>query len=362
MDPDQRAAIIPLLFLIFSILVSCKERQITKSYYFWRNSSYLPKEETDFLREHKIKKLYAKCLDIDWSEGNRAYPVSINGLDYLYHELTRYDSLDIDIVPVVFITNKTFLNIDSSEIELLAKRVLRKCFRSFDSVDKATESRNSYGFTPKEIQFDCDWTVTSAKKYFYFLETIRSLSAENTVRISATIRLHQFKYPEKTGVPPVDRGMLMVYNIGNLKEYNNVNSIFDHNKAKAYFNKSKKYKLPLDIALPAYSWCIVFRDKKFYQIENEMPADTLFTSSFLRPVGNNFFRVNKDSTFFDLYLRPGDEIKLEKIDDKTILQAARLARRAVNDDSCSISLFELSSNEISNYSYETIEQVYSVFR
>ena len=31
--------------------------------------------------------------------------------------------------------------------------------------------------------------------------------------MSATIRLHQVKYRADTGVPPVDRGMLMAYNL-----------------------------------------------------------------------------------------------------------------------------------------------------
>jgi hypothetical protein len=361
----------PLFFIVFLALLvtSCKDRIIHRSYYFWRNTTYLQPEEKEFLEQNNIKRLYFKIMDVDWSDAINAYPVSINYPEDMAFSVTRHDSIPIEIVPVVFITNKTFAEIDSAEIPALVDKILRKCLFSYDEVDRvAEESRNRYAFEqpppfrPSEIQFDCDWTVSTAKKYFYFLQCVNKQLYSRNCIVSATIRLHQFKYPGKTGVPPVNRGMLMVYNISDVAKYSSVNSIFDKQSAGRYFTGTKKYPLPLDMALAAYSWSIIYRHKKLYQVENSLTEDIIRTCTFLKPTGNNFYAVTKDTVFNDLYLRPGDEIKLERINEATLMQAAQLARKALNTDSLNISLFELSSSEIKNYSHETIEQVYNTFK
>jgi hypothetical protein len=52
---------------------------------------------------------------------------------------------------------------------------------------------------------------------------------------------------------------------------------------------------------------------------------------------------------------------VEKIDEKRLIEAAGLARKAINTGDFSVALFELSEKEIKNYSYETIEAVYSSY-
>jgi hypothetical protein len=350
------------------VFYSCSQknnREVTRSYYYWRSNGEISNEEIEFLRDHKVSKLYVRLMDIDWSEVYGAIPVSTGRPDYLNFYINHDDSTRIDITPVVFITNKTFEKIDSSAIPLLAKRVIRRCLLSYDDEDKRYESEHrSYGqpFQPREIQLDCDWTAGTRDKYFYFLQQLKRLMPVDNILISATIRLHQFKYPGKTGVPPVNRGMLMVYNISDLRQYSPVNSIYDHDKAKAYFKSPEKYALPLDIVLPAYSWCIVFRDQKFYQIENGLSERDLAGLSFLQKKANGFYQVKQDTVFHDLFLRPGDEIKPEGIDSTTLQQAARLAKEAINTGQFAIAFFELSASEISNYSYESIEDIYHSYR
>ena len=117
----------------------------------------------------------------------------------------------------------------------------------------------------------------------------------------------------------------------------------------------------MDIALPAYSWSIVFRNKEFYQVENDLSENDLKSCSFLRPVGNHLYEVTQDTVVFDLFLRPGDEIRAEAIDKELLQDAAKLAQKAVNTDSFSVALFELSESEIKNYDHETIEAVYGYY-
>lgn len=352
---------------IFLLFFSCNTQpnMVTRSYYYWRSGNAISSVEKAFLRENNISKLYVRAFDVDWNEVQGSIPIFGNDIDYFNRQLNVYDSLKVSIVPVIFITNKTFQKIDSADIPTLAQRVLRRGLPAFDSADIIAEKNygsNRSGPFPAEIQFDCDWTVSTAKKYFYFLQTVRSLLLQKNTLLSATIRLHQFKYPEKTGVPPVDRGILMVYNVNSATEHSSVNSIFDNNKAGLYFTKNKKYALPLDFALPAFSWSIVFRKGKFYQIENALSKETLDTCQFLSAGKNGFYQVLQDTVFRNLFLRPGDEIKAETVGNTELQQAAKLARKAIDTDSFSVSLFELSENEIKNYSHETINSVYNSFR
>jgi hypothetical protein len=108
-----------------------------------------------------------------------------------------------NIVPVIFIKNRTFIDVDSATVTALADSVLKL----------VTQINNTQKLSPQEIQFDCDWTETTRNSYFLFINHYRAASKQS---ISATIRLHQVKYPATTGIPPVDRGVLMYYNMGSI--------------------------------------------------------------------------------------------------------------------------------------------------
>jgi hypothetical protein len=355
-------------FFFFIVFSSCKwePTQVSKGYYFWRTGDHITDAERSFVSQHKINKVYARILDVGWSDMLGAIPVSSGTTGELERHLNLKDSLPVDVIPVVFITNKTFERIDTNDLKQLALRVARRCLPAYDDIDRNYEAAN-YPYKqvgqwqPSEIQIDCDWTESTKKNYFRFLKHLKSfINADSTV-LSATIRLHQFKYFNKTGTPPVNRGMLMIYNISDPKKYSTENSIYEEDKAAAYFNKSEKYPLPLDIALPAWSWSIVYRNKKFYQIENAVTERDLKELDFLQAGPGHFYLVTKDTVYRDIYLRKGDEIKAEGIDEKALLSATRLAQKAVNSKEFTVSLFELSEKEINNYSNETFDKVYGSF-
>jgi hypothetical protein len=344
---------------------SNKRAEVERSYYYWRNDSYLDTSEISFLKQHQIHKLYAKILDVDWNDVYGPIPVSENDLNDLNENLNYYGSLHLNIVPVVFITNKTFERIDTSQLNLLALKIVRKCLPAYDSVDiKAEKNRYYFPFAhflnPRELQFDCDWTNTTSKKYFLFLEDVKKLLPD-TITVSATIRLHQFKYASKTGVPPVDRGMLMLYNINDPKKYESTNSIFDYDKANAYFTSGKKYQLPLDVVLPAFSWSLVFRNQQFYQIENNLSDSDLSKFDFLQKEANGFYRVKADTVFNDLFLRYGDEIKPEEVSIQDLSKAVELAHKAINSDKYSVALFDLTEKEVKKYKPDDIDKVFNSF-
>ena len=65
----------------------------------------------------------------------------------------------------------------------------------------------------KEIQIDCDWTASTQEAYFEFLHYLKEKAKDKQIQLSATIRLHQLSMTP----PPVDRGILMMYNTGDVK-------------------------------------------------------------------------------------------------------------------------------------------------
>ena len=66
--------------------------------------------------------------------------------------------------------------------------------------------------------------------------------------LSATIRLHQLKFIGESGIPPVDKGLLMCYNMGDLHRLRISNSILETAELKKYIKQLSVYPLKLDVA------------------------------------------------------------------------------------------------------------------
>ena len=112
-----------------------------------------------------------------------------------------------------------------------------------------------------EIQVDCDWTESTQVSFFKLCEVLRDMLHKDGIKLSATIRLHQLKKE----CPPVDCGVLMLYNTGSL--YNpDGNSILNYKDVEPYLKTELEYALPLDFAFPVYSWGIWMRKGEFKSI------------------------------------------------------------------------------------------------
>ncbi|TCJ17056.1 hypothetical protein EPD60_07020 [Flaviaesturariibacter flavus] len=367
MEPPRARPTTAFLLFFLAIFTSCRERsQVTRAYYYWR-SSEPEASERHFVKKTGLQKLYVRQLDVDWDPVQGAVPMSEGSPEKLKEQLRLYDSVNPQFVPVVFITNKVFEQIDTVEaVSLLARRVARRCLPGLDAIDLQYEDRHylrGWGgaIRPREVQVDCDWTVATAPAYFAFLRALRR-QVPDSIRLSATIRLHQYKHFSKTGVPPVNRGMLMIYNISDPTRYGPGSSIFDEKKAAAYFDGAARYPLPLDMALPAFSWTLIFRKGKFYGIQNSLDEEKVRALSFVTHKGGPFYAVTQDTVFNDIYLRPGDELKVEQTSVADLRAAAALAQTAVNTRRYSVALFELSENEIKHYGHDTLSAVYASFR
>ena len=336
-----------VIILGMILLASCTEQKIevVPAFYYWKNNtSTLSPTEQAALSELGTKKLYVKFFEVEPDAEIKAIPTAKTSL-----KIGKVDQ-EIEIIPSVFIRNEVFKNIATSYLDTLADKLLFLV----DKYQKEKFSNLSSDY--QELQIDCDWTGSTKEKYFYLLKKIKEKSKK---KLSCTLRLYPYKYPDKMGVPPVDRAMLMCYNLIGPLENEHKNSILDLKELKPYLVGNKPYKIPLDIALPIFSWLQLYQYNRFVGLIR--PKNNNF-DDFLEPVDALWYLVKKDTVLGNTYLRIGDKIKYEAVDSTVLNEAIGILKKSLKlKGATTIALFHLDENNLNNYSYETLRHYYTTF-
>ena len=284
--------IIAITLFTTSLLTSCNSSpHLEVSFYYWKSRFTLGKTEREVLEANNVQKLYVRYFDVDIHPSlGSATPVAI----------IKGDSLpQCTIIPVVFIKNRVFDNASSQQVDTL-------CHKVAQLVGKLNQS---FGIKPSEMQFDCDWTVKTKDAYFEFLKKYRVITKQT---LSATIRLHQVKYPTQTGVPPIDKGVLMYYNMGKISADSRC-SIYDRDIAQRYNSTIGSYPLPLDIALPIFTWGIQIRQNMVVHLLNKMNEGHFTNDPHFKKMDDYRYRVVAPCFKGGYYFKQGDEVKIETI-------------------------------------------------
>jgi len=314
--------------------------------YYWKTVFELTEEDRDWIKDNTITKIYTRFFDVDWDISNsRALPVG--SLKIITNKIP-----EVEIIPTIFITNKTFLNVPDTSIYDLTTKI----FEKIKSQAKTFKSQKI-----KEIQLDCDWTKKTKDKYFYFIKVIRGFCVNENISLSATVRLHQVKYFDDTGVPPVDRGSLMFYNMSSVSNLETKNSIFDEEIATKYLVNFDTYPLKLDVILPAFSWAVLFSRNKIAGIINDVKFDELDSNGNFEYLKNNLFKVVKDFYFHERYIKKNDIIRVEEISLETTQIAAELIAPYILNDSLVVSIYHLNKEIVQNYGKGDLQNIFSVF-
>lgn len=335
--------------VVCTFLVACQskeERPVRRSFYYWKSTIALDSQDVSMLDSLKVKKIYVKVFDVVWDEFHRGKPVA-----QLNWNCTG--SVNYEMVPVVYITNEVMLNTQDDEVVVLADRIQKK-------VAQIMNERNGCGVLSDEVQIDCDWNLTSRDRYFMLLKQLKS----KVKTLSATIRLHQIKYYAKTGVPPVDKGMLMFYNMRPVYNPDVQNSILDINEAKKYVSDTMHYPLKLDFALPVFSWGVLFRDNKFKGLINYFDKDkTNGYRFFKRKVGfNDQFICDADTVHEDFYFRKGDVLRVEEPDLVGIEEGKKILAPLFSSDTTNITLFHWDKSILDKYRHDKIDEIFRSYR
>jgi hypothetical protein len=247
-----------LLVSLTICLGACQHKTRSMSFYYWRTTYAPDSMELQTLKENKVDTLYVHYFDVDWPDTDAA-PSPISPIRF------AANPSGYSIVPVIFFQNRVFEKLGSTASLALAEKVLALVRRI----------NLPAGIRAKEMQFDCDWTEQSRDNYFRFIREYHALSG---LPLSSTIRLHQIKYSERAGTPPVDHGILMFYNMGNI-DAGNGNSVYDRAIAHRYTPSLRTYPLILDVALPIFSCGLQVRDGRVDDVNrhsNQKIRDLIF--------------------------------------------------------------------------------------
>ena len=307
--------------------------------YYWRTSLYFEPAEFDFIREYGVGKMYVRYFDVVLDESKQLIPnatISFN------------DSVPqgIEVIPTIFIVNECVKHGVDSIAQLLVDRVLQ--------MNETHDIKNV-----RELQIDCDWTASTQDDYFAFLAHVRELLAERGMRLSATIRLHQLSMQ----APPVDYGVLMMYNTGELKNSKRRNPILDKRDVEPYLGHLAQYSLPLCAAYPNFGWQLLYTGDKFRDI---LYSEDLNDTTLYRKVATGKYLVissidlpnylSSNSTY--TYLNAGDTVIVVKPDAQTLVQvhdALSHERPGINNQ---VIIYSLNKSSINNYTSSDYEKIF----
>lgn len=311
-----------------------------RSIYFWKSVFKVSDDEKKIFHRLGITSIYLKYFDVAWNEHlKQPVPVAqVNIIDTGFlHE--------VKIVPVVFITNECLLKIQPAASDSLAENIHRL-------IGKIS---GLYNVHAREVQIDCDWTTNTKEQYFLLLQKIKELNADKI--LSVTIRLHQVKYISKSGVPPADRGMLMCYNMGNLKDPDAGNSIIDVQESKKYLANLTGYPLPLDVVFPLFNWKVLFRNNNYAGLIQQLP-DSLLYPPVAKKIDNRYI-IQADTSLAGYTFIKNDVLRTEESNYPVVMDVAALVNKKIAGDSLRVALYHLDSITLSKYSIHEIEDFYN---
>ena len=293
------------------LLVACGDKKqsedTTRSMYYWQTTFRLDSVERAFLRQHNVEKLYVRYFDVTPDDEMHLMP---NATTAFIDTVPK----GIEVVPVVFIVNR----FGSGSIEHIADKMFRRILQ----MNETHDIRNV-----REIQIDCDWTMTTQKRYFSMLRRMRDLCRKHGLTLSATIRLHQLSLE----APPVDKGTLMMYNTGDVTQLSVHKPILDMKDVQPYLHSLSKYKLTLNIAYPLFTWRVLFREGKYVGI---MHGDD------------------------DLPVFQGDSIVTRRPELSDIMAARQAIDSLRPEANNEVILYHLSNKNINRFTPEDYENIY----
>ena len=175
---DYLCKCITIFMLCATLFVACSAPKppAVRAYYFWKSDFRLsPNEQRQLFDTLHITKLYLKYFDVAWSAAQNA-PSPLDNM-----QIETVLPKNVSVVPTVFITNETLQRIDSSQTDMLAKRIATKIIEKTANAKLTAQVR--------EWQIDCDWSAKTKNKYFAFLNCLKTYFPNKNLRISATIEI-----------------------------------------------------------------------------------------------------------------------------------------------------------------------------
>ena len=221
-----------IIWICLLAIVGCqKQRELLdegNAVYYWRTDLRLDSTERAFLSQYHINKVYCRYFDVVMNDDETEPKPNAT--------ITFSDKLpdSIELIPTIYITEDCMHQPHPDLAEKIVKRILQ--------MNETNDINNV-----REIQIDCDYTSKSRNTYYEFLKQVKDAWGKT---LSTTIRLHQLSMK----VPPADYGVLMVYNTGDPRKWEERNPILDIRDVSIYLDKLDDYQMPLASAYPVFQW------------------------------------------------------------------------------------------------------------
>lgn len=352
------SAILPIISAVFIITCLCCSRSKgngfshteKNSVYYWKTTFAPNNADYAFIRKHNLQRIYIRVFDVSTdTEDQEAHPhtypnatiqISDSDFEQIQERLPK-----MGYVPVVYITLEALKDAQKYGIGDLAHKIVHR-----------TKNICSYnGLNNVEgIQLDCDWTQSTEKSFFALCDSVRAELHKFNLPwvISSTIRLHQLTRQ----APPVDYGVLMVYNTGNFNDPDANNSILNEKDVAPYLKHLADYPLHLDVAYPTYSWQLLFRNRKFVGLlDGVNVTDTI---KFRQRTRNSHIAL-ADIPHRNIVIHKGDVIRTEQSDFATIKRVKSMIDAKLSRKPHSTILYHFELKNLSKYSDNEIEELFN---
>lgn len=300
----------------------------TRGIYHWKTTFDLTEKDKAFMKDHQITQLYVRMFDVgiedNWDSGSgEVVPLGTTVFKCPVPE-------GCHVIPTVYITLDALKAYKGREPEL-ADLIVERVY--------AMASWNDLGEI-KEIQYDCDWTAGTRPLFERLCEHTRKQIAGKGAILSGTIRLHQIE----EAYYPFDKGVVMIYNTGSLKDASATNSILHYDDVSKYlsvekrinkFLKARNENCPvIEIAYPTYSWGVVYDyfEKTFKRLVSSKDEYEGHWSEYVRWETSEITEI----------------IKVKGLVDKTIGRAGH-----------GNVIYHLDSDNLTKYNYDEIENIYN---
>ena len=326
------------IFILLLLSFSCSQEPTTKNdiaFYHWKAKADYTQSYDKAITTTSASQIYMHYFDIEsirepsWRDDG-VFPTYV--LKSVAEEYRNFE-----IVPVVYITNNIF-KIDGINIIKLAEKIT-----------KLIHQISSKHFNKKMplVQIDCDWTQSTKAAYFQLLKILKS-----DFELDVTIRLHQIKFQDRTGVPPVNMGTLMLYNMGDLRNKNQ-NSILESAIVKQYINAESSFPLRLNIALPLFSQTVISNNTNKLKLINKSNRAVLENDSHFKKLNSNNFQVVSDTLYKGFYLAKGYNLKLEELNESEIVSSCKVIKESQLKIK-EIIFYHLDDHVLSNYDFKNL--------
>ena len=338
--------ILCLILLFFGIVNAYsqgrEEKAAANAIYHWKTTFDPTEEEWNFIKTNDIQRMYVRFFDVDDSP---AKPIATT---VFKQNLPQ----DIEIIPTTFITLEPFWYYWISD----SARECRNHDLANKIVTRLLKMAQVQNVVVKEVQFDCDWTASTEDDFFQTCTFARDTLHQLGIDLSVTIRLHQLGMLKNI---PADRGVLMLYNTSNLKDYNVENSILSYSTVKQYLSRvPETHTLDLDFAYPTYSWGIWFDEVKDFK--GILRKVDISNTKLYQPIGDNCYEVLKNHQIDSRTVQAGQYIRWENSEYNEVMKVKNAveAYPALKGEHYSVILYHLDDSNLSKFSTHEIESIF----